>query len=237
MTETADASQEGAPQVRRRAVIVEVLGLFVVATALISGLYRLRGVPIIDRNISVLAAVLFLYLPAGLLWRRRIDLERYGLRLQPAARSLLLYMGMIMLIVPLFSLGYWLFLHHVCPALPRWLVLCGPNPAPRLRLPPDLLMTVLGQLFVVALPEEFFFRGYLQGRLQEVLSLPAALFFSAVLFALGHVLVSFDPGTLAVFFPGLLFGLARALTGSVLAGTLLHASCNLLIDILHRSWG
>ena len=176
-------------------------------------------------------------LPAGLLFRRQIDLERYGLRLQPLWRSLLLFLGFIALIIPLFSLGYWLFLHRACPLLPRWLILCGPNPAPALRLPPDLLLTILGQLLVVALPEEFFFRGYLQGRLSEILPQAPALLLSAVLFALGHLLVSFDAGTLAVFFPGLLFGLLRAMTGSVLSGTLLHASCNLLIDVLHRSWG
>ena len=46
-----------------------------------------------------------------------------------------------------------------------------------------------------------------------------------------------EPAALAVFFPGLLFGLLRMHTGSILAGTLFHASCNLLIDILHRSVG
>ena len=56
-----------------------------------------------------------------------------------------------------------------------------------------------------------------------------------VLFALGHFLVTFDPASLAVFFPGLLFGLLQRRTGSVLAGTLFHASCNVLIDVLHRS--
>ena len=47
--------------------------------------------------------------------------------------------------------------------------------------------------------------------------------------------MTFDPASLAVFFPGLLFGLLQRRTGSVLAGTLFHASCNVLIDVLHRS--
>lgn len=193
--------------------------------------------PIIERNISVLAALLFLYLPAGLLWRRQIELDRYGLRLAPLGRSLRLWLAAMVAIFPLFALGYWVFLVKICPALPRWLWTCGPGPSPALRLPPDLPWALLGQLLVVALPEEFFFRGYLQGRLEEVLPLPGALLLSSLLFALGHVLVSFDPATLAVFFPGLVFGLLRHATGSIVAGTLLHASSNLLMDILQRSLG
>ncbi|MCS6913113.1 MAG: CPBP family intramembrane glutamic endopeptidase [Myxococcales bacterium] len=218
-------------------MLLEGIGVFALATGLLSMLYRLRFVPIIERNISVLAALLFLYLPAGLLWRRRIELDHYGLRLAPLGRSLRLWLAAMAVIFPLFALGYWVFLVKICPALPRWLWTCGPVLNPALRLPPDLLWTVLGQIFVVALPEEFFFRGYLQGRLEEVLPPPAALLLSALLFALGHVLVSFDLATLAVFFPGLIFGLLRHMTGSVLAGTLLHASSNLLMDILHRSLG
>ena len=105
------------------------------------------------------------------------------------------------------------------------------------RLPDRFLEWVIDQTFVVALPEEFFFRGYLQGRLSQVLPFAVNLPLSAAVFALGHLLVTSDPGTLAVFFPGLLFGLLRQYSGSVLAGTLFHALCNLLIDILHRSLG
>jgi hypothetical protein len=58
---------------------------------------------------------------------------------------------------------------------------------------------------------------------------------SSVLFALGHVLVDFNPQRLAVFFPGLVFGWMRAATGSLAAGAVYHALCNLLSDVLHTS--
>jgi len=97
---------------------------------------------------------------------------------------------------------------------------------------------------VVALPEEVFFRGYLLGRLEAVwpsrrslfgAPVGAALVVSAVLFALGHFLVDFNPQRLAVFFPALVFGWMRARTGSVAAGALFHAACNLLSEVLHAS--
>ncbi len=226
----------------------EALLAFLGITLLLGVFYHLkRQVPFIDRNLSALAAVLFLYVPASLIWRRGHDLEHYGFLYAPAAAdprggrglraSLLVYLGSVAVIFPLFVLGYFLFLRHVCVHLPRLLVTCAPLPVPRLSWPPDLFMTVLGQLLVVALPEEFFFRGFLQGVLAERFRPLSAVVLSSLLFALGHLLVGFDPGTLAVFFPGLFFGLLRARTGSILAGTLFHASCNLLIDVLHRSFG
>ncbi len=225
--------------------LLEALLAFIAVTAAVSLLYRLRGVPFIDRNLAVIAAVMFLYLPALLLFRRGRDLEQDGLRLRPLGRGLLFYGLAVVLVLPLFSIGYWFYVRRACPALLpllshtflRQLLHCPPLISPGLRLVPDFFMSALSQLLVVALPEEFFFRGYLFGRLDEAMGKWAALFLSALLFSLGHYFVTFNPGALAVFFPGLLFGLLRIATGSVLAGTLFHATCNLLIETLYRSLG
>ncbi len=64
---------------------------FLAVTAAVSLLYRLRGVAFIERNLAVIAAVLFLYLPALLLWRGGRDLEQYGLRAAPLRRGLLAF--------------------------------------------------------------------------------------------------------------------------------------------------
>jgi membrane protease YdiL (CAAX protease family) len=221
----------------RRAIAVEVLVAFAAVTAVVSGLYRLRTVAFIDRNLAVVAAVLFLYVPAMLLWRRKLDLEQYGMRISPLGRGLLLWALALAVVLPLFSIGYYLYMRKLCPHLPRALVYCPPALRPILRLPPQPLLAVVSQLVVVALPEEFFFRGFIQGRLAQAYTRSTALLATAAIFALGHYLVTFEPAALAVFFPGILFGLLRAATGSILAGTLFHASCNLLIDVLHRSVG
>ncbi len=219
---------------------------FAAVTAAVSLLYRLRGVALIERNLAVIAAVLFLYLPALLLWRGGRDLEQYGLRASPLRRGLLAFGFAGLLVLPAFGFGYWAYVAHYClpiaDTLRRWvgaaaLWHCPPRLPPALRLPPELPMAVLSQLLVVALPEEFFFRGFVQGRLQEALSPRRALLYTALLFALGHYLVTFDPAALSVFFPGLLFGLLRLWTGSVLAGTLFHATCNLFMETLRRSLG
>lgn len=221
----------------RRAVLQEVLGVFLAATVLVAILYRLRSIPFVESNIAVVAAVAFLYLPALLLWRRGFELEDYGLRFRPLGKGVGLWLLATLLILPVFGVVYDQFVNKLCPQLLAKMVVCPTPMAKTLRLPPKLPLLIVSQVLVVALPEEFFFRGYIQQRLGEVMSGWHAWLLSAALFALGHYLVTFHPASLLVFFPGLLFGILRHLSGSVLAGSLFHATCNVVMEVLHRSLG
>jgi membrane protease YdiL (CAAX protease family) len=104
----------------------------------------------------------------------------------------------------------------------------------------------LGQVALIALPEEVFYRGYLQTRLDDVWAPRLTLFGAAVgpslvvtsaIFAVGHLLTIHDPGRLAVFFPSLLFGWLRARTKGVGASIAFHAACNLFSATLLQAYG
>ncbi len=108
------------------------------------------------------------------------------------------------------------------------------------------LSELLGQLVIIALPEEAFYRGYLQSRLDEAFTSRARIFGASVgpgllvasaIFALGHLATIRDPTRLAVFFPALLFGWLRARTGGVGAGIVFHALCNVFSEMLGRAYG
>lgn len=111
---------------------------------------------------------------------------------------------------------------------------------------PDLAEYALTQVIVVGLPEEALFRGYLQGRLEDawpphrsVLWVSLGLrawFLQAVLFAILHFIVDYNPGRLAVFFPALLFGWVRSLRKGIGAAVFVHAACNVLSDTLIRGF-
>jgi membrane protease YdiL (CAAX protease family) len=217
---------------------------YAIATAVAAALFRVG--PLRDYY-SALVAALLLYLPAAMVGRT--PLARYGLTHRPLGRSLAYAAVAVALIFPLFLVGYASWQRLACAV--RWLhpMVLGPCAGSvwarfHPRLPQGALELAAAQLLVVALPEEFFFRGYLQGRLAEawpgarrVLGAPLGpIAVASALFALCHWAVQWNPLTLTVFFPGLVFGWMRARTGSTLAGTLFHAACNLYIESLHVSF-
>jgi membrane protease YdiL (CAAX protease family) len=99
---------------------------------------------------------------------------------------------------------------------------------------------------LIALPEEIFYRGYLQSKF-DALSPPSfrvagawvgrGLLYTSVIFALGHLATIHQPARLAVFFPSLVFGWLRARTGGVGASVCFHAACNLFSEALGRGYG
>jgi membrane protease YdiL (CAAX protease family) len=113
-------------------------------------------------------------------------------------------------------------------------------------LPAGYASNVMGQLLVIALPEEAFFRGYLQSALDgrwrprwRILGahVGPGWLLAAFIFAIGHVLTIPHPARLAVFVPALFFGWLRARTGGIGASVLFHALCNLLSAALLRGYG
>jgi membrane protease YdiL (CAAX protease family) len=98
---------------------------------------------------------------------------------------------------------------------------------------------------VIALPEEAFFRGYLQTSLERELEpkinvLGARIGWGVVItsavFAIGHLLTELNPARLAVFFPSLVFGYLRSKTRGIGSSVLFHAMCNLFSAYLLRSY-
>lgn len=115
------------------------------------------------------------------------------------------------------------------------------------RLQDDFAGRALGQVLVIALPEEAFFRGYLQSSLDGAWSarrrrvlgaeIGPGWLLASLVFAVGHVLTVPNPARLAVFFPALLFGWMRARTGGVGAGVVFHAMCNIFSAALAYGYG
>lgn len=141
-------------------------------------------------------------------------------------------LGAMLLTFPAFWLGF-VFWYQPTQAF---------TPAPLSSLADE----AFGQVLVIALPEEAFFRGYLQTALADawppkhrVLGAPVgmALIVACAVFALGHVLTDPNPYRLAVFFPALVFGWLREKTGGIGASVGFHAACNVFSSYLARSYG
>jgi membrane protease YdiL (CAAX protease family) len=152
--------------------------------------------------------------------------------LRETSRALAWALLLGLLCFPLFWLGY----------VAWW----SPEQAFRSTVHAGLLEDIMGQLVVIALPEEMFYRGYLQTALDRArptrvrilgADLGIGVVLSSAIFALGHLATQLDPARLSVFFPSLLFGWLRARTGGIGASVFFHALCNLFAAYLARSYG
>jgi uncharacterized protein len=112
--------------------------------------------------------------------------------------------------------------------------------------PVDALDEMTAQLMVIALPEEAFYRGYLQSRLDDVwrprwrvlgANVGPGLLVAAAIFAVSHMVTVHLPARLAVFFPALVFGWLRARTGGIGASVVFHTMCNVYSQLLGRGYG
>ena len=196
---------------------------------------------------KLVATVGFLYLPLIPMRWRDEDYRDYGLSLRAWRQDLRLFLTLCLIVGPLFFLGFYVWVELI-PHLPMALArLLSPHVSAAhfsFRLPPRFGEWVIDQLFVVALPEEFFYRGYMQTRLRDAwprgptvlgARLGPAFWLTAVLFALGHLAI-FQAWRLSVFFPALLFGWMRERSGTVIGSALFHAVCNLFVHILEVSF-
>jgi len=192
---------------------------------------------------KVTAVVVFLYLPLAAMRGTGEDARDYGVSLVRWRTDVLLALGLFLLVAPAFVVGYRAWL--------GWLLSRAPSGAPpglafHPRLPAGYgWSNVVDELFVTALPEEFFYRGWLQSRLKRVwpdgariagVVVGPAFLLTAALFAVGHLAI-FQVSRLAVFFPALLFGWLRERTGTVVGSTLFHAACNILAKVAAASLG
>jgi membrane protease YdiL (CAAX protease family) len=96
----------------------------------------------------------------------------------------------------------------------------------------------LFQIAVVAVPEEFFYRAFLQAGLEKIAKRKVNLLgtrlgwgwpTTAALFALAHLLARPQPSTLLVFFPALAFGWLWARRQSLVGPVIFHALCNVAL--------
>jgi membrane protease YdiL (CAAX protease family) len=107
------------------------------------------------------------------------------------------------------------------------------------------LNEIAGQIVIIALPEEAFYRGYLQSTLDRALpfrvrvfgaDVGPAILVTSIVFAIGHFATIPEPTRLAVFFPSLLFGWLRARTRGIGAPVAFHAACNVFSEILGKGY-
>ena len=172
--------------------------------------------------------LVFIYLPLGITILRKRNLDSLGLVWGDWKRAVALVGAVTAVCIPLY-LAMVYFISR----------LQGFALAPAFHW--SMLSVLIWHLFGAAIPEELFFRGYMQplaeSRFSSKIKVLGAeigwgVVLTAALFALIHLAAEPSPQRLATFFPGLIFGWLRAKTGSILAPTLFHFLANATVVVV-----
>lgn len=214
--------------------IVEISFVTVILIAIVRFLYSHQHLPFIGEYYAVIFAVLFLYVPVFVLWLEKKKVDFIDTSFSGYTASFLHFLMWVLIIFP----PYLIAAHF-------WETIIYGKVGFRLAAFPDLWKTILFQVLLIALPEEFYFRGYMQGKLNDVwqkrwrflgANVGWAWPITAVIFAFAHSFVNYQWWHFSIFFPALLFGWLRERTGSITAGALFHAMSNIVSDYIARSY-
>lgn len=219
----------------------------------------------------LLVPVLFIWAPVWVLRRKGVDPDRYPLSLPPlsdgrtwrqaAGWGLGLGVAITLPFLPLYH--FWQTTWF--PQVVQWLCVMSDNvdamsafsdsaacrvgvraAEPSWTLPAQPLLLIAYHFAYVAIPEEMFYRGYMQSRFDEIWPphkrvwgalVGRSLWVTALWFALGHSLVTFQWWHPFIFVPALAFGWLRSRTGEVLGGAFFHAWCNVMVVFLDTAYG
>ncbi len=108
-----------------------------------------------------------------------------------------------------------------------------------IHIHPDLQIGLAWMFFtelaLVAIPEEVFYRGFLQTRLLRMWPFWKAALVANLFFALAHFVGDYNIARLLPFFPGLVFSYLAYRSGSVMGASIFHALCNCFSQVLYKS--
>lgn len=235
-----------APELGELAIFLA--GLFPVFFVMsnVGNMFGLRGSTAMGFN-AVLLFVLFLFLPMGFCWYRRLDLLRtFQLYSKPNPREAgsrrILRLGSYLLAVLLLSGGLWMVAFESYLLLEDWSLASALSEEDRTKLKETFLtipfwVVLLTGAIAPAVAEEFFFRGFVLSAFRSKLSAIRSVSYTALLFGLFHVIAG-SVLSLEKFLPTIILGLALGAvavqTGSLWPGVLLHALHNGLVFSMSR---
>lgn len=220
-------------------LFAEITALWLVTNLLIRGAVALNA-SVGHDVIIALVPILFIYAPVLLCRLRGVDSFGYRLHIPALGdraawwEALRLTGGVVAVIIAPYLIGYHLYQTQ----------LFGHSFGG--RLPEDIALLIAHQVLFVAIPEEFFYRGYVQTRLNERFARKFLVFgvpmgwgsvIACLYFAFGHSLVEVQWWHFATFFPGMVFAWMREKTGGVVAGAFFHAFCNISVQMLDTMYG
>jgi uncharacterized protein len=213
--------------VSKKRILIETTVVLSITLLLCKIVYFSRFIPAIHEYLSTITALILIYLPFLYLWWRRLPFD-FIERDEKSLKTAVIYT----LVMSLIFFPPFLLVNHLYQNMFFGFSFNGWHY-------PGLMRFLIFQIFLIALPEEFFFRGFIQSQMNRVF--PArfktlgfawgwALPLTAFIFALSHTLITFQWWHFSIFFPGLLFGFLREKTNGLIAPIIIHGISNVMVQ-------
>jgi membrane protease YdiL (CAAX protease family) len=157
----------------------------------------------------------------------KIDATEFGLKTDSLVKDIKIVLLVLFIVFPLF-----IALNHIYQVIffkHRFVF----------GLREGIVFNIFHHLIMVAIPEEIFFRGFIQSQMERAYQkgkivglITHSNFMTSLLFAIGHFFINPQINRLAVFFPSLLFGYLREIRGNIYPSIVIHWLSNIIMYIL-----
>lgn len=208
-------------------VLILAMSVLAVGLLIISGIDNTNGVfPGILQLILSATMLLAIYLIVSKKYKTSF-LNAFGLSSSRMPKSLVQGIGVAFILVictTLVSYGFSLLNH-------------APEQSPYNQMPQEKLRIIsLLAIFVAPVVEEIFFRGFMQPALIKSIGIFGGIFATALIFGLSHAqYLDYNVALVAVTVIGLVLGMTRYYTGSVMPGMVAHLLNNFFAALsLHQ---
>ncbi|MFH1830111.1 MAG: CPBP family intramembrane glutamic endopeptidase [Pseudomonadota bacterium] len=217
-----------------RSLAIELSAVTAAILVITHLLFLARANAFIGSHISYFVAYMLIGIPLIVLWIRKRPLDFFAFGLKDIARAVGVFVISALIIFPPFLV-----------AAHFWQKIVLGKTAFSVAGFSGFTDLLLVQLLIVALPEEFYFRGYFQSAMNRIfpgrkrilgVNLGWGFLITAFVFAIAHSIVVYQWWHIFIFFPALVFGYLRERTGLILAPTLFHAAANLLMNWFTRCY-
>lgn len=211
----------------------KTLWIWLAVIACLHVINRLSGaLPSWQTLFVLLNAALLMYTPLFVSARSRQKLAYLDWRWQNVWREGALLLGVCVVIFVPYAVGSHFYQSLLFGKTWQGLKLAG------------LGLYFFNQVILVALPEEIFFRGFMEDAFtrayppqKQFLGVPfgKAMMINGLVFAFSHSLITFQWWHFSIFFPSLLFSWLRQKTGTIWVAAIFHAACNSVAWVIIRS--
>jgi len=170
-----------------------------------------------------LISSIWIIVPSLVLIFQNKKFKDYGISIRGWKQSLKITLVASVIILTAYLIGYYVYTT----------VICNKTFSPVIQ--ENLMLSTINMILFVGLPEEYFFRGYLQSELNFAfgkkysflkVKFGPGLFIASLIFTLSHVFIRGDPSRFNTIFVSLILGWLREKSGTIVAPIGFHTLSN-----------